>query len=95
MEFVNQNVYVVSVVLFILGYFLKQTPIIPNWSIPYILTVVSIAFCNFIMGISIDATIQGVLVTGLSVYAHQLQKQGLGQLSTLKSAGDNQDVEQS
>ena len=74
-EFLNKNVYIVSVVLCLIGAFLKQTPKIPNWSIPYILSVLGIIFCNLIMGFSTEATLQGFLVTGVSIYIHQMGKQ--------------------
>lgn len=75
-EFLNQNVYIVSVVLFIIGLFLKKTPRIPNWSIPYILSIIGIVLCNLILSLGIDATLQGILSAGIAVYAHQLYKEG-------------------
>ena len=75
-EFLNQNVYIVSVVLFIIGLFLKKTPRIPNWSIPYILSIIGIVLCNLILSLGIDTTLQGILSAGIAVYAHQLYKEG-------------------
>lgn len=75
-EFLNQNVYIVSVVLFIIGLFLKKTPRIPSWSVPYILSVLGIISCNLILTPGIDATLQGFLSAGISVYAYQLYKEG-------------------
>lgn len=75
-EFLNQNVYIVSVVLFIIGLFLKRTPHIPNWSIPYILNIIGIIACNLILSLGVDATLQGILSAGIAVYAHQLYKEG-------------------
>jgi len=76
-EFITPSAYVVSIVLFIFGLILKQTPKIKNWMIPYILTIISIVFCNLLMEPGINATIQAVLITGTTVYFHQLGKQGL------------------
>ena len=75
-DFLNDNVYTLSFALFVIGLFLKQTPKVPNWSIPYILGVLGIIACNIIMGFSIESTAQGIIVTGLAVYVHQLGKEG-------------------
>lgn len=75
-DFLNENVYTLSIALFVIGLFLKQTPKVPNWSIPYVLSALGIIACNMIMGITLEATIQGILVAGVAVYVHQLGKQG-------------------
>lgn len=75
-DFLNENVYTLSVALFVIGLFLKQTPKVPNWVIPYILGFLGIIACNIIMGISIEASTQGIIVAGLTVYIHQLGKEG-------------------
>ncbi len=75
-EFLQENVYIVSVVLFIIGIFLKQTPKVKNWAIPYILSLLGIIACNLILGFSINSTLQGILTTGVAVYAYQLYKEG-------------------
>lgn len=74
-SFLNQNVYIVSIVLFIIGLFIKQTPAIPNWSIPYILSLLGIIACNIIMGFGLESSIQGIIATGVAVYVHQMGKQ--------------------
>lgn len=43
--------------------------------IPVALLIVSIIFTNCMMGFGVDAFIQGVLVTGASVFLNQLFKQ--------------------
>ena len=76
-NFISSNVYIVSIALFILGLIFKNTPKIPNWSIPYILCILGIIACNIILGPSFNSTLQGILTTGMAVYIHQLGKQGL------------------
>lgn len=73
--FLSNNIYIVSAVLFVIGLFLKQTPKIQNWWIPYILSVISIIICIIILGPSINAILQGFIATGVAVYVHQLGKQ--------------------
>lgn len=74
-SFISNNVYIVSIVLFIIGLILKNTPKIPNWSIPYVLCILGIIFCNIILGLSLNSCFQGLLTTGLAVYVHQVGKQ--------------------
>ncbi|MDR3179060.1 MAG: phage holin family protein [Oscillospiraceae bacterium] len=76
LDFIPQNTYIVCVVLFIVGMILKQTPFIKNWVIPYILSIVGILICNFVLEPGVYATMQGILTTGFTVYIHQLSKQG-------------------
>jgi hypothetical protein len=75
-ELIPPNAYIISAVLFIIGLILKQTPFIKNWMIPYILTLSSIIICNFLFGPNIYSSLQGILITGTTVYFHQLGKQG-------------------
>ncbi|MDR0738738.1 MAG: phage holin family protein [Oscillospiraceae bacterium] len=75
-DFIPENTYIVCVILFIVGMILKQTPAIKNWIIPYILSVIGIVVCNFVLEPGIYATMQGVITTGFTVYVHQLGKQG-------------------
>ena len=75
-SFLNQNSLIISAALFIIGLFLKQTPKVKNWIIPYILSIISIIFCNVTMGFSFDSTIQAIIAAGLAVYVHQLGKEG-------------------
>ena len=76
-NFLNKILYCISLILYIVGLLLKQIPKIPNWSIPYILGLLGIIACNLITSISIESTVQGIIVTGLAVYAHQISKGGM------------------
>lgn len=61
--------------LSILGIFLKRTPKIQDWLIPWILLVVGIVFSLAIIGLSVHGFVQGILVTGGAVLIHQAYKQ--------------------
>lgn len=63
-------------VLMILGAMLKTTPKIANWVIPYILLVVGTVLALFLLGFDVNGFIQGILISGTAVFAHQLYKQG-------------------
>lgn len=57
------------------GRALKQTPLVPDWSIVYIVTGFAIGLTGAIMGFTVQAVIQGVLCGAFAVYAHQAVKQ--------------------
>lgn len=75
LEFVSENMYVLTPVLYFLGTLLKNTPKIPDWLIPYILIIIGIVLAFGLAGISVNSLIQGILVAGATVLAHQLVKQ--------------------
>lgn len=59
----------------ILGLILKNLKRPPDRYIPLILLVVGVAGSLALLGLSVDAVVQGVLVTGAAVYGDQLFKQ--------------------
>jgi hypothetical protein len=67
---------VVLAALWVIGFFLKGSPI-PNWTIPYILGILGIiGTCALSLKIDAPTIVQGILCAGFSVYTHQLKKQG-------------------
>lgn len=62
-------------VLNILGALIKGIGKIPDKYIPLILLVFGILGAFGILGFSVDAAVQGVLITGAAVYGDQLVKQ--------------------
>mgnify|MGYP000465869647 CR=1 FL=1 len=78
MEIINYLVeesIVLVPVIWIIGTFLKKTPRVPDWIIPWVLLVVSIVISIIKLGFNIQSVIQGILVTGAAVLGHQLVKQ--------------------
>lgn len=75
-KFISQNEEVIVPVLYFFGNLLKATPKVPNWMIPYILTVISVILSFGIAGVSFNSLIQGILVAGGSVLTNELIKQG-------------------
>lgn len=61
--------------LWILGYFLKKTPKFPDWLIVWVLVVLGIVACLFLIGFSADGIIQGVLAAGVAALGYDLAKQ--------------------
>ncbi|CAH1058838.1 phage holin family protein [Paenibacillus pseudetheri] len=75
MEFINPELLVVVVACWIIGYWLKKTPKVPDWSIVYIVTLVAIVFAVSMLGFVITSFIQGILCGAVAVYGNQLVKQ--------------------
>lgn len=62
-------------VLYVIGTMLKNLEKISDKYIPVILLVVGIAFSIALCGLSVNSVIQGILITGVTVYTNQLIKQ--------------------
>ena len=62
-------------VLYILGKIIGGTEKIPNKYIPLILLVCGISGAVGLMGFNAESVIQGILVTGTTVYTDQVCKQ--------------------
>lgn len=75
MNFIVNKSYILIPVLYILGTFLKETPKIPDWLIPWILLALGIIGGFFLAGMKAEGILQGVLVTGVTVMGNQLYKQ--------------------
>ena len=74
-QYIAQNALVLIPVLYVLGMLIKNTKKIDDKYIPIILLIAGIAGAIGIMGVNTDAVVQGVLVTGTTVYTNQLIKQ--------------------
>ena len=74
-NFLLDNYYILVPVLWIIGYALKQTPIIADWLIIWILLVVSIVLGTLAYGFSFEAVTNGIIATGVAVLGHQMAKQ--------------------
>jgi hypothetical protein len=74
-EFVQEQIIVLVPVLYVIGAMLKNTPKMPDWLIPWALLIVGILLAVLIMGDPLQGVIQGILVAGATVMAHQLIKQ--------------------
>ena len=75
MCYLTEDLIILVPVLWIIGIFLKNTPKVKDWSIPWILLLLALTASILKIGLKMEAIIQGVLVTGTSVLSHQLIKQ--------------------
>ena len=63
-------------VLYVIGYIIKQTNILSNRWIPLALLVIGIIFSIFLLNDPIvDRVIQGILISGVTVFIDQVKKQ--------------------
>jgi len=74
-KFIIDQAFILVPVLYIIGKILKNTPKIKDWTIPYLLLIFGIAGAIGIMGFTVEALFQGVIVTGMTVFSNQLIKQ--------------------
>mgnify|MGYP004550968121 CR=1 FL=1 len=75
LSFITEKALILIPVLYILGIILKNTEKVHDKYIPLILLPIGIIFSIGILGLSVDSVIQGILITGASVYVNQLIKQ--------------------
>ncbi|WP_309543421.1 phage holin family protein [Cytobacillus firmus] len=54
LDFLNQNYYMLVPALWVIGYALKQTPKIPDWSIVWILLIISVSAGSLAFGFSFE-----------------------------------------
>jgi len=74
-EYLIEEALIVIPVLLILGKIIKETPTFKDWLIPYILLILGVGLSVALLGVNIDAVLQGVLVSGAAVFGNQLFKQ--------------------
>ncbi|MEG0773513.1 phage holin family protein [Clostridium sp.] len=74
-KFIMEQALILVPVLYVIGMFLKNTPVVKDWTIPYIILGCGILGAVAIMGLSAAAVIQGILVAGTTVFTNQLIKQ--------------------
>jgi len=73
-QFLSENMYIVAATLYVLGIFAKSIPKIPDWTIPFALSIIGIAFGILIIGIP-QGVLQGILCAGAAVLVNQYIKQ--------------------
>ena len=76
-NYVMDNALILIPAIYVIGAILKGTELIKDKYIPAILLPIGIVLGMLIVGFNVNGFIQGVLVTGVAVYANQLVKQAL------------------
>lgn len=75
LSYIQSEGLILIPVLYIIGMMLKGFKKIPNRYIPVILLVFGEIFTILLLGVNIESVIQGVLLTGVTVYGNQVVKQ--------------------
>lgn len=75
MNYIVDNCLILIPVLYIVATILKNLEFIKDKYIPLILLPIGIALAIAIKGIDVDSVIQGILITGVTVYGNQIFKQ--------------------
>ena len=73
--YIDSTMIVASLALMVIGYGLKQTPNVPDWSILWILIAIGVCFGVMMMGFNANGVFQGVLIAAVAVLGHQAYKQ--------------------
>lgn len=74
-NFIKPESLAVVAVCWVLGYVLKQTPRVPDWTIIYVVTLFAIVVVCFMQGFMAENILQGILCGAVAVYGNQLVKQ--------------------
>lgn len=72
------------IALWFIGYALKKTPKIPDWSIVYITIIIGVVFGGLLVGPNVNGVIQGILAAALAVLGHQTVKQTTQAIEEIK-----------
>ncbi|MGI5848844.1 MAG: phage holin family protein [Christensenellales bacterium] len=71
-DYIISEAYILIPVLYVIGLFLKKTPHIADWLIPWILLGLGIVGGFFLADMKLSGILQGILVTGVTVFANQI-----------------------
>lgn len=74
-DYVIERALILIPALNIIGLIIKHTQFLEDRFIPVILLAFGVGGAIALMGLNVDAVIQGILVTGVAVFNHQLVKQ--------------------
>ncbi|QGQ97046.1 hypothetical protein EHS13_20225 [Paenibacillus psychroresistens] len=74
LNLIDPKLFIVVAACWVLGYILKQTPAVPNWSIVFIVTSFATGFAVWMMGPQPEIILQGILCGAVSVYGYEFIK---------------------
>ena len=75
MNYIVEKCLILIPVLYVIGTILKNLEFIKDKYIPLILLPIGVALAIAIKGVDVNSVIQGILVTGVTVYGNQIFKQ--------------------
>lgn len=74
-QLIDPKLILVVAGCWIIGFMLKQTPYVPNWSIVYVVVIAGVLLTGFLIGWGAESLIQGILAGAFAVFGHQVVKQ--------------------
>ncbi|MGG1662868.1 phage holin family protein [Brevibacillus sp. NRS-1366] len=75
-QYMADKALIIVVVLLVLGYFLKRTPRVQDWMIPWSLTLAGVVLaCGILQAFTVESVVQGILAAGIASLTHQIWKQ--------------------
>lgn len=75
-QLIPTEFYIIVGVLYVIGYILKSSEMIPNKYILFILLILGIVFAVFKGGFNVDSIMYGIILSIAPVYINQFYKQG-------------------
>ena len=75
MSFIPEQLMIIVVTLYVLGFACKSIPILDNKYIPIILLLLGIVFSVCLVGFNVTSIMQGILCWGVSIGVNQTYKQ--------------------
>ena len=76
LNYIVEDGLILIPVLYVIGYIIKHTNILSNRWIPLVLLLIGIIFSIFLLNDHIvDRVIQGILISGVTVFIDQVKKQ--------------------
>lgn len=74
-QLIDPKLIIVVAACWIIGFMLKKTPKVPDWTIVYIVTVAAVLLTIWLTRFGPEAIIQGILSGAFAVYGNQVFKQ--------------------
>lgn len=76
-KFVPEQLIILVVALYVVGVFLKKTPRVKDWCIPWALMILGVIFSIAICGLTATSILQGIICSFVAVAVNQVYKQSI------------------
>lgn len=83
-KFVPETLMIVIAVLVFIGAMVKQAAFVKDAYIPFILTILGVAFALFVQGFNVTSVLQGIICASVAVYGNNIIKQSKEIISSTK-----------
>ncbi|MCU6797986.1 phage holin family protein [Paenibacillus sp. WQ 127069] len=73
-QLIDPQLFLVLAACWIIGYALKQSAKVPNWTVIIFVTIFAVIFSLLILGPSPQSVLQGILIGAVAVYGYEVYK---------------------